>query len=57
MKVKALIVSLTLAIGGAAFAQTATPNLDKREAKQQARIDQGGLRPAHTQGSRPSGKA
>jgi len=41
MKVKALIVSLTLAIGGAAFAQTATPNLDKREAKQQARIDQG----------------
>lgn len=41
MKVKTLIVSLSLAIGGAAFAQTATPNLDKREAKQQARIDQG----------------
>lgn len=45
MKVKALIVSLSLAIGGAAFAQAsgpaATPNLDKREAKQQARIDQG----------------
>ena len=34
MKVKALILSLTLAIGGGAFAQTATPNLDKREAKQ-----------------------
>ncbi len=47
MKIKALIVSLSLAIGGAAFAQTApadpaaTPGLDKRQARQQARIDQG----------------
>lgn len=41
MKAKTLIVSLALAVGGAALAQTATPNLDKREAKQQARIDQG----------------
>jgi uncharacterized membrane protein YebE (DUF533 family) len=41
MKTKALIVSLTLALGGAAFAQANTPKLDQREAKQQARIDQG----------------
>ena len=44
MKVKALLVCLSLTIGGSAFAQTdpaATPGLDKREAKQQARIDQG----------------
>jgi Skp family chaperone for outer membrane proteins len=52
MKIQVLIASLALSIGAAAFAQTtapaspakdstATPNLDKREANQQKRIDQG----------------
>ncbi len=52
MKFQALIATLALTIGAATFAQTtstlpvakdstATPNLDKREAKQQKRIDQG----------------
>jgi len=52
MKIQVLIASLALTIGATAFAQTtapapvakdptATPNLDKREAKQQKRIDQG----------------
>ena len=52
MKIQFLIASLALTLGAAAFAQTttpapvakdptATPNLDKREANQQKRIDQG----------------
>lgn len=41
MKTKALVCALTLTLAGLAMAQTATPNLDKREANQQQRIDQG----------------
>lgn len=49
MKIQVLIAGLAVTIGAAAFAQTtavvppsiATPNLDKREANQQKRIDQG----------------
>ncbi|MDP2368584.1 hypothetical protein [Rhodoferax sp.] len=45
MKVKTLILPLSLAISGALFAQAAsaaeTPKLDKREARQKVRIDQG----------------
>jgi len=51
MNMKTLIAVLTLSVGGLAMAQTpapttpkdptATPRLDKREANQQARIDQG----------------
>lgn len=52
MKIQVLIAGLALTIGASAFAQTpvptpiakdptATPNLDKREANQQKRIDQG----------------
>jgi hypothetical protein len=46
MNVKALITTLALATGAMAMAQTpanaaSTPRLDKREAQQQARIDQG----------------
>lgn len=52
MKIQVLIASLALTIGAASFAQipvpapvakepTTTPNLDKREANQQKRIDQG----------------
>lgn len=44
MNMKTLIAVLALSVGGMAIAQTAapvTPNLDKREANQQARIDQG----------------
>jgi hypothetical protein len=37
---KTLILIVTATLSGAALAQQ-TPNLDKREAKQQARIDQG----------------
>jgi len=41
MKTKALVTALALTVAGLAMAQTATPNLDKREANQQQRIDQG----------------
>jgi len=52
MKIQVLIASLALTTGATAFAQTtttapvlkdptSTPNLDKREANQQKRIDQG----------------
>lgn len=41
MKTKAFACALALSIAGLAIAQTATPKLDKREANQQQRIDQG----------------
>ena len=44
MKIQTLISALVLAASGAAFAQiapAATPGLDKRQAEQQQRIDQG----------------
>ena len=41
MKTKALVTVLALTMAGLSMAQTATPNLDKREANQQQRIDQG----------------
>lgn len=47
MKKKNLILALALAAAGTAFAQgtpvdpTATPRVDRREARQQKRIDQG----------------
>lgn len=43
MKKQALIVLVTLAMAGAAFAQAdpATPRVDRREARQQKRINQG----------------
>jgi uncharacterized membrane protein YebE (DUF533 family) len=37
----ALVVTAGAAVSGAAFAQTATPKLDQREANQQQRINQG----------------
>lgn len=45
MKIKTLILALAVtagaALSGTAFAQTATPRLDQREANQQQRINQG----------------
>lgn len=47
MKKKSLLIALALAAAGTAFAQgtavdpTATPRIDRREARQQKRIDQG----------------
>jgi Skp family chaperone for outer membrane proteins len=41
MKMKALVAALALSVVGLAMAQPATPNLDKREAHQQQRINQG----------------
>lgn len=44
MKIQTLIAAIALTAGGVAYAQTpapSTPNLDKREANQQKRIDQG----------------
>lgn len=41
MKMTTLVTALALTMTGLAMAQPSTPNLDKREAKQQARIDQG----------------
>lgn len=41
MTTKTLVTALALTMAGLAMAQPATPNLDKREAKQQQRIDQG----------------
>jgi hypothetical protein len=41
MKMKTLVAALALSVVGLAMAQTSTPNLDKREAHQQQRINQG----------------
>jgi hypothetical protein len=44
MKIHTLIAAVALTAGGIAFAQTpapATPNLDKREANQEQRVDKG----------------
>jgi hypothetical protein len=42
MKLNTLVASLVLVIGSSAFAQTpATPRIDKREANQEKRIEQG----------------
>ena len=45
MKIQTLILALAVtagaALSGTAFAQTATPRLDQREANQQQRINQG----------------
>ncbi|MDB5808869.1 MAG: hypothetical protein JWN94_991 [Betaproteobacteria bacterium] len=38
---KGIVLAITLAFAGSAFAQTATPNIDKRQANQERRIDQG----------------
>jgi hypothetical protein len=39
--VKAVVIAVTFAFAGSAFAQTATPGIDKRQANQEKRIDQG----------------
>jgi hypothetical protein len=44
------IAALTLAFATSGFAQTNTPNIDKREANQQKRIEQGVKSGALTQG-------
>ena len=36
-----IAVLITLVFAGSAFAQTATPNIDKRQANQEKRIEQG----------------
>lgn len=41
MQIKTLVGAVAMTLAGLAMAQPATPNLDKREANQQARIDQG----------------
>lgn len=41
MQIKILVSAVAMTLAGLAMAQPATPNLDKREANQQARIDQG----------------
>ncbi len=41
MQIKTLVGAVAMTLAGLAVAQTATPNLDKRQANQQARIDQG----------------
>ena len=41
MTLKKLVGAGAMTMAGLAMAQTATPNLDKREANQQQRIDQG----------------
>lgn len=41
MKIKTLVGAVAMTLAGLAMAQTSTPNLDKREASQQKRIDQG----------------
>jgi hypothetical protein len=38
---KAVVVTVALAFAGGALAQTATPGIDKRQANQEKRIDQG----------------
>ena len=39
--VKTAVMAVTLAFAGSAFAQTATPGIDKRQANQEKRIEQG----------------
>ena len=39
--VKGLAVAIAMVFTGSAFAQTATPNIDKRQANQERRIEQG----------------
>ena len=41
MKIKTLVAAVAMTLAGVAMAQPSTPNLDKREANQQQRIDQG----------------
>jgi hypothetical protein len=41
IKVKAAVIALTLAFAGGALAQTATPGIDKQQANQEKRIQQG----------------
>lgn len=41
MKFKTLVGAIAMTLAGVAMAQPSTPNLDKREANQQKRIDQG----------------
>ncbi len=41
MQIKTLIGAVSMALASLAIAQPSTPNLDKREANQQQRIDQG----------------
>ena len=38
---RGLAIAFSLLFAGSAFAQTATPNLDKRQANQERRIEQG----------------
>ena len=38
---KIITAAIALAFAGTAFAQTATPNIDKRQANQEKRIEQG----------------
>ncbi len=40
-KVQATVIALTLAFAGSALAQTATPGIDKQQANQERRIQQG----------------
>jgi hypothetical protein len=39
--VKGIAIAVAMIFFGSAYAQTATPNLDKRQANQEKRIDQG----------------
>lgn len=41
MKIQTLLLSVLVAASGAAFAQTATPRIDQRQANQEKRIEQG----------------
>lgn len=41
LKTKVAALFMTIIFAGSAFAQTATPNIDKRQANQEKRIDQG----------------
>ncbi|TAG26996.1 MAG: hypothetical protein EAZ37_06615 [Burkholderiales bacterium] len=44
MKIRTVLTALSIALAGSVFAQTSSPTMprvDQREAKQQARIDQG----------------
>lgn len=41
LNVKGIAIAITLVFAGSAYAETATPNLDKRQANQEKRIEQG----------------
>lgn len=41
MQIKTFVAAVAMTVAGVAMAQPATPNLDKREAHQQQRIDKG----------------